>query len=68
MIGDIKGEIVKRFMTRGKMVNIVMINTNDVMYAFRIIDKCNQKDYYNADRYATQIECERAAMKVCKGL
>lgn len=66
---DIKGDIVKRFMMRGKFVVLVkMIFKEDEIYSFRITDQCNKKDYYSNDRYYNAEDCERAAMKVCKGV
>ena len=66
---DIKGDIAKRFMMRGKFVVIAkMLFNNEDIFTFRISDKCTQKDYYSNDRYYTLEDCERAAVKVCKGV
>lgn len=63
---SIKGDIVKRFITRGK--HVIVFNIIGKGYGFRISDLCNKKDYYNADMYETQCLCEREAMKVCKSI
>ena len=69
MVGAIKGDIVKRFAMRGKFVVIVRIDTADTSkFAFRVTDKCNQKDYYSNDQYDKPLACAVAAMKICNAV
>lgn len=64
----VNGDIVKRYMYRGKMVLITKIEIKDEwIYTFRVSDKCNQRDYYG-DRYDTFEECEKDSYKVVKGI
>lgn len=66
---EIKGEVVDRFMMRGKMVVIARIDDdNGSFYMFKIDDKCNKKDYYSNDRYETKDICERNAKRICKAV
>lgn len=66
---EIKGDIVKRFMMRGKFVVLARIESKDQsIFTFRVTDKCSNKDYFSNDRYYNAEDCERAAIKVCKGV
>lgn len=57
-------EVVKRYMTKGKMVTIV----NTVHgYAFKIQDKCNKKDYFSKP-YEEFSMCEKDSYKVAKSI
>lgn len=63
------GEIIKRFVMRGKFVVIAVVHhDDDDIYSFKITDKCNQKDYFSHLRYDTFEDCERDCVKVCKGV
>lgn len=65
----IDGELVKNFFARGKIVTVARVDhDSDSFYLFRVTDKCNKRDYYSNDKYTTIEECERAAVKVCKGI
>lgn len=65
----IKGDIVNRFMMRGKMVIIVRLDHDeDSFYMFKVTDKCNKKDYFSNEKYSTIEECERDSKKICKGV
>ena len=65
---ELTNKVVKRYMTRGKMVMLLEIDHNDeIMYCFRINDKCNKKDYYS-DKYPTIDSCEKASYRVTKGI
>lgn len=66
---DIQGDIVNRFMMRGKFVVIVkMLKDEKDFYVFRVTDKCNKKDYYSNERYETQEQCESDSRKICKAI
>lgn len=66
-MNEIKGDIVKRFMMRGKFVVIARIDTKgSSIYTFKVTDKCNNKDYFSNDRYYTFEDCEKASVKICK--
>lgn len=66
---DIKGEIVKRYMYRDKMVIIARLenNNNNDFYTFRISSKANQKDYFS-NEYTDIEKCEADSYKVAKGV
>lgn len=65
----IEFEVVKRFMTKGKMIYILIVPSDDdiIEYTFKIDDKCNKQEIYTTEKYSTQIKCERDAMKLCEG-
>lgn len=65
---DIKGEIVKRYQSRGKFVIIARVdNESGSYYSFKVTDKCNKKDYFS-NMYQTLEECDRDSFKVVKGI
>lgn len=65
---DIKGEIVKRYMYRDKMVFIARIQKgDDSIYTFKISSRANQKDYFSND-YASLEKCEADSYKVVRGV
>lgn len=66
---SINGEIVKRYVYRGKIVIVCRIETEkgDV-YSFKITDKAKRQDYFNNTRYANYEDCERDAYKVVKAI
>lgn len=66
---DIKGDIVKRFMMRGKFVVIARVDQEEnSFYMFRVTDKCNKKDYFSNEKYPTVEECEKDSIKICRGV
>lgn len=66
---NIKGDIVKRYVFRGKFVIICRIETEQgEMYSFKISDKGSKKDYFNNKKYEDFESCDRDAYKVVKGV
>lgn len=65
---DIKGEIVKRYQSRGKFVIIARMDTESGdIFTFKVTDKCNKKDYFS-NKYDSFEQCDRDAFKVAKGI
>lgn len=65
---DVKGDIVKRYMYRDKMVIIAKIEgEKKVIYTFRVTSRANKKDYFS-NEYDTFEQCERDSFKVAKGV
>lgn len=62
-------EVVKRFMTKGKMVYVLLVPSDDdtLQYTFKIDDKCNKQEIYTTEKYHEQDKCEKDAMKLCYG-
>ena len=66
---SITGDVVKRYVFRGKLVMLCKIETKDgYMYSFKITDRTKRQDYFNNTRYTTFEDCERDAYKVVKGI
>ena len=59
-----EGKVVKRYMTKGKMVTVV---NSEYGYTFCIVDKCNQKKYISSP-YTDYCECEKDSYKVAKSI
>lgn len=68
MMVNVKGDIVKRYMHRDKMVVIAKIEgEKKTIYTFVVTSKANKKDYFS-NEYDTFEQCERDSYKVAKGV
>lgn len=69
MTKQLQGEIVKKYMMRGKLVFITRIDGNESSwYAFRVSDKVKKQDYYSNEKYDSAEECEKASVKIVKAV
>lgn len=69
MTKQLQGEIVKKYMMRGKLVFITRIDNNESSwYAFRVSDRVQKKDYYSNERYETMDLCEKDSVKIVKAV